>query len=112
MQDVLQTLNKPSAASKKAVATRRASYLALVVALAVCGLLAYQITHGQPVDWSGAGIFAVLVIAAVVTPSGVQVTAQGRVDREVLGEVVRAQAPRPLAAAGGEGPTSAPRGSA
>lgn len=89
MQDVLQSLNKTATASKKAVATRRASYLALAVALAVCGLLAYQITHGQPVDWSGAGIFAVLVIAAVVAPTGVQVTAQGRVDREVLTEVVR-----------------------
>jgi len=94
MQEVLHTLNKPAADSKKAEATRRASRYALTLALVVCALAAYQITHGQPVDWGALGVFGVLLIAAVVTPSGVQVTAQGRVDREVLGELVRAQAPK------------------
>jgi multisubunit Na+/H+ antiporter MnhG subunit len=95
MQDVLQALAKPARESKKAVATRFASLLAFGVAVLVCGLLAYQITHGQPVDWSGAGIFAVLVIAAVTAPAGVQVMAQGRVDREVLTELARGQRPPP-----------------
>lgn len=103
MQEVLQSLNKAPSDSKKAVATRRASHHALALALAVCGLAAYQITHGQTVDWGSLGVFGVLLISAVVAPAGVQVTAQGRVDREVLTEVVRAQAPgaRPGPPAGG-----------
>lgn len=89
--NALQQINKKAADSKKAAATRTAGRWAGALAFGVLALAAYQITHGQVVDWGALGVFAALLIGTVIAPFGVQVHAQARVDREVLTESVRAE---------------------